>query len=184
MEDSRIVQLYWDRSEDAILETDRKYGRYCLSIAGNILPFREDAQECVNDTYLAAWEAMPPHRPDILSTFLGKLTRRISIDRWRSLTAEKRGGGTMAVALEELGECIPGREDPQARVEARELAGAINAFLEELPQVERKVFLMRYFQMACLEAIQKEFGFSPGKVKSMLHRIRKKLRTYLQEEGY
>lgn len=184
MEDSGIIQLYWDRSEAAITETDRKYGRYCLSIAGNILPSREDAQECVNDTYLAAWEAIPPHRPDILSTFLGKLTRRISIDRWRILTAQKRGGGSMTLALEELGECIPARSDPAAQVEAKELAEAVNRFLAKLPQQERRVFLLRYFHMAGIGKIAKDCGFSDSKVKSMLHRTRKKLRTYLTEEGY
>lgn len=184
MEDSKIVQLYWERSEQALCETDRKYGRYCYSIASNILPFREDAEECVNDTWLAAWEAMPPHRPGVLSTFLGKLTRRISIDRWRSLSADKRGGGNVPVALEELGECIPGREDPQRTLEARELAEAVNGFLETLPPVERRVFLMRYFGLSGLEDIRRKFGFSQSKVKSMLHRTRKKLRTYLEEEGY
>ena len=105
MEDKEIVQLYWQRSEEAITQTDRKYGSYCFSVAKNILPSQEDAQECVNDTYMAAWETIPPHRPDILSTFLGKLTRRISIDRWRAQTADKRGGSAVTVALEELEAC-------------------------------------------------------------------------------
>ena len=184
MEDHEIVALYWQRSESAIEETDRKYGRYCFSIANHIVPYREDAQECVNDTYLAAWEAMPPYRPGVLSTFLGKLTRRISIDRWRRLTAEKRGGGTVAVALEELGECVPSSSDPVAQVEARELAQTISVFLRALSTQERRVFLMRYFELAKLEDIQKEYGFSGAKTKSMLHRTRSKLRTYLQKEGY
>lgn len=184
LEDSAIVQLYWDRSEEAIAQTDRKYGGYCFSIANNILPSREDARECVNDTYLAAWEAIPPHRPDILSTFLGKLTRRVSIDRWRILSAAKRGGGTTAVALEELEECIPSNADPAAQVEAKELAETVNLFLAKLPREERQVFLARYFHMAGIGEIGKEYGFSDSKVKSMLHRTRKKLRTYLTEEGY
>ena len=100
MLDREIVALYWKRSQEAIAETQKKYGKYCLSIAKNILPILEDAQECVNDTYLAAWDAMPPHRPKILSTFLGKLTRRISIDRWRSLSAQKRGGDTACRAAQ------------------------------------------------------------------------------------
>lgn len=130
MEDSRIVDLYWARSEQAIYETQLKYDHYCFSIANNILPFREDAEESVNDTYMAAWNIMPPNRPSILSTFLGKLTRRISIDRWRNLSADKRGGGTVPIALDELAECIPGGSDPVAEVEAKELAKAVGRFLD------------------------------------------------------
>ena len=184
MEDSKIVDLYWERSERAIEETQRKYHPYCFSIANNILPYREDAEESVNDTYLAAWNAIPPNRPGILSTFLGKLTRRISIDRWRSLSAEKRGGGTVPVALEELGECIPGRSDPAAQVEARELAMVIGAFLDMLPQTEKRVFLMRYFDLAGIGDIADNFHMSTARVKSMLHRTRGKLRTHLHKEGY
>ena len=184
MEDSSIVQLYWERSEAAIYETDKKYGRYCLSIADNILPSWEDAQECVNDTYLAAWEAIPPHKPGVLSTFLGKLTRRISIDRWRNLTAQKRGGSTVTLALEELEACIPAQSDPAVQVEAKELAETVNRFLAKLPHQERRVFLARYFHMSSIQKIAEKYGFSDSKVKSMLHRTRKKLRTYLTEEGY
>lgn len=184
MEDSKIVELYWARSESAILETQRKYANYCFRIASNILPIREDAQECVNDTYLAAWNAIPPSRPSVLSTFLGKLTRRISLDRWRNLRAQKRGGGTVMVALEELTDCIPGGSDPAAEVEARELASAISNFLDVLPYMERNVFLMRYFDLAGLKDIESRFRISSSKAKSMLHRTRKKLRAYLQKEGY
>lgn len=184
MEDSKIVDLYWQRSALAIEETQRKYGSYCLSIASNILQMPEDARECVNDTYLAAWNAIPPARPDRLSTFLGKLTRRISIDRWRSLHAEKRGGGTVPVALEELSQCIPGGTDPAKEAEAKELAGVINGFLDTLPHMERKIFLMRYFDLADMEQIEAKFKISNSKLKSMLYRTRKKLRAYLQEEGY
>lgn len=184
MEDSKIVELYWKRSETAIYETQCKYEHYCFSIASNILPFREDAEESVNDTYMAAWNAMPPSRPSILSTFLGKLTRRISIDRWRYLSADKRGGSTVTVALDELAECIPSGSDPVAEVEAKELAAAINHFLDTLPYTERKVFLMRYFDLAKIQDIASEFNMSSSKVKSMLHRTRSKLRIALQEEGY
>lgn len=184
MEDNRIVELYWQRSESAIYETQCKYGHYCFSIASNILPTREDAEESVNDTYMAAWNAMPPNRPNVLSTFLGKLTRRISIDRWRNLTADKRGGSTVTVALDELTECIPSHSNPVTEVEARELAAAINRFLDALPYTERKVFLMRYFDLARLGDIEAAFKMSNGKVKSMLHRTRGKLREYLKKEGY
>lgn len=184
MEDEKIVELYWQRSESAIAETQRKYGRYCFSIARNILPYREDAQECVNDTYLAAWNAIPPSKPNILSSFLGKLTRRISIDRWRNLSAGKRGGGTVALALDELAECIPGSSDPAAEVEAKELAQSIDRFLDTLPFTERKVFLMRYFELAGMKDIGAQLNISDSKVKSMLHRTRAKLRVHLEKEGY
>ena len=184
MEDSKIVELYWQRSESAIYETKQKYEHYCFSIANNILPVREDAEESVNDTYMAAWNAMPPNRPSILSAFLGKLTRRISIDRWRNLSADKRGGGSVPIALDELAECIPGGSDPVVEVEAKELSEAIGRFLDTVPYVERKVFLMRYFELTNLREIASEFHMSIGTIKSMLHRIRSKLRIALEKEGY
>lgn len=184
MDDSNIIELYWQRSEAAISETQSKYGGFLFSIANRILPFREDAQECVNDTYLDAWNAMPPTWPQILPAFLGKLTRRISIDRWRSLNAEKRGGSTVTVALEELAGCIPGGSDPAEEVEARELAQAISRFLDTLPNPERQVLVMRYFHLAGIQEIAARFRMSGPKVKSMLHRTRKKLRAHLEKEGY
>ena len=184
MEDSKIVDLYWARSENAITETKRKYDRYCFSIASNILPFHEDAEECVNDTYLAAWNSIPPSRPSILSTYLGKLTRRISIDRWRKLSADKRGHGPITVALDELAECIPSESNPAEAVEAKALAEVIGRFLDTVPYTERKVFLMRYFDMAKIQDIARGCNMSPSKVKSMLHRTRCKLRIALQKEGY
>ena len=184
MDDCTIVDLYWQRSPQAIYETQTKYAHYCFSIASNILPLREDAEESVNDTYMAAWNAMPPNRPAVLSTFLGKLTRRISIDRWRKLSAGKRGGGVVPLALEELGECIPDGSDPETALEAKELASAISKFLRTLSFTERGVFLMRYFDLAKLQDIESKFNLTNGKVKSMLHRTRIKLRLYLQKEGY
>lgn len=184
MEDSMIVELYWQRSEQAIYETQCKYDRYCFSIASSILPLREDAEESVNDTYMAAWNAIPPNRPGILSTFLGKLTRRISIDRWRRLHADKRGGSTVPLVLEELAACIPGGSDPAAEVEAKELAAAVGRFLDTLPCTERNVFLMRYFELARLQDIADRYNMRLSKLKSMLHRLRKKLRIALEKEGY
>lgn len=184
MDDIQIIDLYWQRSEAAIVETQNKYGVFLFSIANRILPFREDAEESVNDTYLDAWNAIPPTRPHILSAFLGKLTRRISIDRWRSLSAEKRGGSTVTVALEELTGCIPGGSDPAAEVEAKELARAISRFLDTLPHTEQQVLLMRYFHLAGIQEIADSFCMSSSKVKSMLHRTRKKLRAHLAKEGY
>lgn len=165
MEDEQIVALYWERSEAAIRETAAKYEKYCYSIAFGILKNREDAQESVNDTYLDAWNSMPPHRPFLLSTFLGKITRRIAIDRWRRYTAKKRGGGEMAFLLSEL-------------------ARTVNDFLLSLPEEKQKVFLCRYWYADSVSSIAKRTGFSQSKVKSMLYHSRKALREHLDKEGF
>lgn len=184
MDDKTIVDLYFLRNEDAIGLTEEKYGPYCYSIAYNILSNREDAQESVSDTYLAAWNAIPPRRPSVLSAFLGKLTRHISIDRWRQRTAVKRGGGEVAVALEELSECVAGLQNIELEYERKELMKAYTRFLKELPETERRVFLGRYWYMESIEAIATKFGFSQSKVKMLLQRTRIKLRLRFEEEGY
>lgn len=183
MDDKQIVDLYWHRNKTAIDETATKYGPYCHSIAYNILDNDADAEESVNDTYLDAWNSMPPHRPSILSTFLGKITRRISIDRWRRRSAEKRGGGQITVVLDELEECIADEKSVEQEVEAKLLADIINSFVKALPDTEQWVFLCRYWYMDSVESIAKEFGFSQSKVKSMLYRTREKLRARLIKEG-
>ena len=184
MDDQRIVELYWSRSESAVLETDKKYGTYLNSISYNILASREDAQECVNDTYHNAWNAMPPTRPSILSTFLGKITRRLSIDRWRRLNAEKRGGGELTLTLDELEDCVSGSGSVEDEIERQELQKLLSDFLDMLPVTERRVFLCRYWYMDSIQSIALQFGFSQSKVASMLHRTRAKLRTVLEKEGY
>lgn len=184
MDDEKIVALYWKRSESAIQETDSKYGGYLNSISYNILADREDANECVNDTYHDAWNSMPPHRPAVLRTFLGKITRRISIDRWRHISAAKRGGGTLTLVLEELEDCVSGSGSVENEMERRELAELINRFLDVLQPVERRVFLCRYWYMDSIRSISLQFGFSQSKVTSMLYRTRGKLRTLLEKEGY
>ena len=184
MDDELIVKLYWDRSENAIAETDRKYGSYCHSIAYHILQSREDAEESVNDTYMDAWNAMPPHRPSILATFLGKITRRISIDRWRARTRIKRGGEEITLALEELEECVAGGQDAEKVIEHKELAAAIDLFLDTLPVPERRIFLSRYWYVDSIQEIADRYGFSRSKVSSMLHRTRGKLRRQLEKEGF
>ncbi len=187
MEDSRIVELYWARNEAAIAQTEEKYGHYCFTVAYNILGSSEDANESVNDAYMAAWNAMPPHRPQVLSVFLGKLTRRIGISRLRSSTRAKRGGGEPALPLEELAECIPDsspdRCSPEQQVEAGELAAQITSFLGTLPQTEREVFVCRYWFAAGIREISRKFGFSESRVKSMLLRTRERLRRHLSKEG-
>ena len=183
MEDRNIVELYWQRNEGAISETAAKYGPYLYGISYRILASPEDAEECVNDTYHDAWRCMPPHRPSVLSAFLGKITRRISIDRWRCYGAEKRGGGEAALALEELEECVSGSGDVEAEVERLELQKKLDDFLTALPPTERQVFLCRYWYMEPISAIAERFACSGSKVKSMLHRTRKKLRAMLEKEG-
>ena len=183
MEDSQIVSLYWERNEQALAETAAKYGRYCFSIAYNILSRREDADESVNDTYMSAWERIPPHQPALLSAFLGKITRRISLNKWRNRSRHKRGGGEVPLALEELGECIPSQEDVARKAEQKELTQAIVRFLNTLPGTEREVFVCRYWYLADIQQISKAFSFSESKVKSMLHRTRIRLKSHLTEEG-
>ncbi|MBR5114263.1 MAG: sigma-70 family RNA polymerase sigma factor [Oscillospiraceae bacterium] len=184
MEDDRIIDLYWQRNESAISETAAKYGKYLHSISYRILLNTEDAEECVNDTYNDAWRSMPPYRPSVLSTFLGKITRRISIDLWRKYSAEKRGGGVMALALDELEECVSGTGDVETEIERLALQNKLNGFLSALPRVERQVFVCRYWYMDPISDIAKQFAFSESKVKSMLFRTRNKLRTMLAKEGY
>lgn len=183
MEDSRILDLYFQRSEDAIRETDKKYGSYCFSIARSILASRSDAEEAVNDTYMATWNAIPPHAPKSLAAFLGKITRRISINKWQANRTAKRGGGEAALALDELAGCIPSGWDMEQEMEAVELQNLLNRFVRALPEAERRVFVLRYWYLEPVGGIAKRFGFSQSKVKSMLFRTRNKLRTELEKEG-
>lgn len=182
MEDKQIVMLFWQRDETAITEAQSKYDRYCRTIADNLLHNREDAEECVNDAYRSAWDAIPPHRPAHLSTFLGKITRRLALKRLRSRNAQKRGGGETALPLAELEDCIPSGQDIDSRLDAHELAQVINRFLEQLSADERRVFLRRYWFFDSIEAISTRYGFGQSKVKMMLLRTRKKLLLHLQKE--
>ena len=184
MDDACIVELYWKRSESAIRESAVKYGDYCRCIAFNILFNREDAEESVNDTWLDAWNNMPPHKPSVLSTFLGKITRRISIDRWRYKHADKRGGGEMPLVLEELEECVSSSADTEKAIEQQEMTAIIRDYLDALSPSERRVFLRRYWYMDSVSAISRDFGFSESKVASLLYRTRQKLRSKLESEGY
>lgn len=183
MEDHKIVDLFWMRSEQAIAETSSRYGKYCYSIAYNILSDGRDADEAVNDTYMGAWNSMPPHRPSILRTFLGKITRRISLKKYRDANRDKRGGGIVALAFDELSECIPAAESTEEQVMAMELSEILNRFVAGLPDAERRVFLCRYWYFDSIDTISRDFNFSTGKVKSMLHRTRVKLLHYLRQEG-
>jgi len=145
MEDTKIIDLYFARDQEAIAQTDKKYGPYCYRIAYNVLGNVQDAEESVSDTYLAAWNRIPPTRPEKLGSFLGKIARYISIDRWRSDRTKKRGGDAVALALEELGECIGGGTEPERAMEQKCIVKALNVFLAKLSQEERNVFLRRYW---------------------------------------
>lgn len=184
MDDKQIVDLYFARNEQAIRETAKKYGKYCFSIARNILQNNSDAEETVNDTYMGAWNSIPPHRPALLSTYLGKITRRLALKRWTANRTQKRGGGEIALALEELAGCIPSDFDVESRIKTAELTQILNVFVRNLPKPEGQVFLCRYWYLDSIEAIARRFDFSQSKVKSMLSRTRKKLYTHLQKEGY
>ena len=181
-EDQKIIDLYWNRSENAITETAVKYGRYCTSIAYGILKSREDAQECVSDAYLTAWNAIPPRRPNDLGTYLGKITRNLSIDRLRTRNRDKRGGGEMPLALEELEEVVVGSDSPENEAIRKELAASMNRFLRELTVKERYVFVRRYWYLDSLADIAKNTGFSGSKVASMLFRLRGRLKKQLIKE--
>ena len=184
MEDREIVALYWARQDRAIGETAKKYEAYLDTVARRILGDPLDAAECVNDTYLAAWNSIPPNKPEHLAGYLAKLTRRIAMKVWRGRDAQKRGGGEAALSLEELGDCIPAPGSLEGALEARELGKAIDAFLRKLPETERRVFLKRYFYSQSIREIGQSFGFTNSKVETMLFRTRKKLGAYLQKEGY
>ncbi len=145
MEDREIVNLYWERNSNAIKETASKYGGYCKAIAKNILGNNEDAEECVNDTYLNTWNSIPPNRPNVLSTYLGKITRNLSFDRFRHRHADKRGGEEIELVLDELGECVSGADSVEQEVEKKELIRAINSFLDTLSQEKCNIFLCRYW---------------------------------------
>lgn len=183
MEDSNIVSLYWDRSEEAIAQTDTKYGAYLYGIAWHILEDRQDSEESVSDTYLAAWNGIPPKKPNVLSAFLGKITRRISIDRWRRNTAAKRGGGQMELVLEELSECVSDGESLEERFEQKELVRAVRRFVSALPERQRNIFVCRYFYLDSVGEIAERFGCSENTVSTVLHRTRKKLQKQLRGEG-
>jgi len=170
MDDEKIVDLYWQRSEDAIPETARKYGSYCRIIAYNILSDFQDADECVNDTWLGAWNSMPQNRPNRLAPYLGKLTRWLSLARLRDKSCLKRGCGETNIALEELSECLDSGESPEKQVEQKELTEAIHNFLTGLDDEQRNVFLARYWFMTPIKEIAEKFNFSQSKVKSMLMR--------------
>ena len=182
MEDSQIIDLYWARDERALTETERKYGSYCRSISYQIVKNRLDVEECVNDTYLRAWNAMPPQRPLRLPPFLGRIARNTALDRWDYNTAEKRNGGMEAV-LEELEECVGGTPLEET-ADLHCLGETISDYLDTVSPAARRVFLRRYWYCDSMAEIALRYGFTQGKVKSTLFRTRQGLRDHLIREGY
>ena len=183
MEDHEIIDLYWAREERALEESDRKYGRLCRSVAYQILNSREVSEECVNDTWLRSWQAMPPHRPGILSAFFSKITRNLSLDRYKAARAEKRGGGQLPLALDELAGCLPSAQNVEQEAELQELTRLLDRFLRTLPQKECCIFLRRYWYLDGVKEIAKRYDMAEGSVKSSLYRTRQKLKTVLEREG-
>jgi len=184
MEDGKILDLFFARDDRALDEAQKKYGAYCLSVARGILSCEQDAEEAVNDTWLRAWNSIPPQRPTFLRLFLAKITRNLAFTRWRDASAAKRGGGEVTLALEELADCIPGGEGADARLNARELARTIRSFLDTIGQREQDIFLRRYFYVEPTAEIARRYDMKPDNVLRILSRTRMKLKDYLLKEGY
>ena len=183
MKDNEIIDLYWNRDEAAITATADTYGNYCYSIAYNILYNNEDAEECVNDTWLNAWKSIPPQRPNRLSTYLGKITRNLSLDRYKLLTAQKRGMGQVELALSELEGCVPAQVDVEQIMDEKMLVSAIETFLRAQLQTERNIFVGRYWYLYSIRELAEGYCMSESKVTSLLHRMRRKLKLHLEKEG-
>ena len=182
MEDAEIVALYFARDEQAIVQTQQKYDRYCRYIAENILSSDEDVEECLNDAYHKAWNTIPPQAPTLLSGYLGMLTRQIAFDRYRENRRVKRGGGELALVLDELQDCIEDRSMPSVQ-ETAALQDTLNRFFMQQPSRTRIVFLQRYWYGARVENIARSLGMSQAGVNTLLCRTRKKLKKFLEKEG-
>lgn len=183
MKDRQIIDLYWARDESAIRETARAYGGYCYSIAFNILNDREDSEECLNDTWMNAWGSIPPHAPNDLSTYLGKITRNLSLNRYKQKRAQRRGGGSVEIALSDLEECIPDPLGVEHVTEHIVLVHAIETFLRDCAQTERAIFLGRYWYLYSIRDLARAYQMNENKVTSLLFRMRKKLKEFLEKEG-
>ncbi len=184
MEDEEIVELFWKRSESALTEVEHKYFKYCRSIAFSILRCNEDAEECVNDAFARAWNAIPPARPSVLRTYLGKITRNLSLNALEKINAEKRGFGQVPLALSELDECISGYDsESDWHIEEKMITQTVNKFLGRLTLEQQRVFVRRYWYTSSIEEIATDYGLSQSKVKSILFRLRKKLKRELEKEG-
>ena len=184
MDDSQIMDLYWQRNEEAIQETDRKFGSYCFAIADNILHNAEDAKECVNDTWLKVWNAIPPQRPNNLRMFVAKIVRNLSFNRFNAHSAAKRGSGEILLVLDELSECLAGNSNVEHEYAAKELGQCIRGFIRTLPERDGNVFVRRCFYTEAVSEIAKRYALTENNVMVILSRTRKKLKTHLIEEGF
>ena len=183
MTDQEIISLFFSRSENAIAQTAKKYGKYCHTIAYHILKNHEDSEECVNDTYLKAWKTIPPQKPNYLSAYLGKITRNTALHRYAKQTAKKRGTGEFPLALDELSECIPSTENTEKTLLEEELTRMLNTFLTELTTETRNIFLRRYWYFSSIQEIARDFGMKESNVRVILFRTREKLKIFLEKEG-
>lgn len=183
MKDREIIELYWMRNEGAITATAEKYGNYCHTIAYNILRSKEDAEECANDTYLGAWNSIPPQRPSRLSIYLGKIARNLALNRYKSYTAEKRGRGQVELVLSELEASVSAEANVEKTFEEKELVAAIDRFLYAKPKLNRNIFIRRYWYLDAIREIADTYGMSESKVSSLLFRMRNELRIFLEKEG-
>ena len=183
MEDTYIIELFWSRDESAIQLVDKKYNSTCYSIAWKILMNREDSEECVNDTWLRTWNTIPPSRPSVLSTFLAKIVRNLSLNRYRDMHALKRGGNSVNIAIEELNECITDGKTVEKDMEYKLLTESIEDFLWKQTKRKRTVFLKRYFYVMDIKEIAEELDIKEGTVKSILSRMRKELAVWLEKEA-
>lgn len=184
MDDQEIITLFFERNQNAITETQQKYGAYLRTIADNILKNAEDTEECLSDTMLRAWDVIPPQKPVRLKLFLAKIIRNLAFDRYKSRTADKRGGGELNAILDELSECIADASDVEKELDGRALREALSAFVGALPAKDRRIFVRRYFYADPVEQIARELGITAGACSTALSRIRKKLRSYLEQEGF
>lgn len=184
MEDQDIIGLYWRRDEQALRETQQKYGAYCSAIARNILVSPEDSQECVQDALLRLWDTIPPQWPRCLQAYLGRLTRNLAVNRLRAMTAQRRGGGLQHLPLEELRDLAGGQGDPPSELEKQRLADSISVFLRGLSAEKRQIFLLRYWYAEPLGQVAAETGLTQDKVRNDLFRLRKKLKKHLEKEGF
>ena len=184
MDDKQIISLYCARTENAITETEKKYGSLCRRTAFDILRSDEDAEECVNDTFLKVWESIPPQNPDNLPAFLRKITRNTALHIWEKHSAAKRGAGQIPLALEELQECLPAADDVAQSVNAALLTELLNRFLSNLSTDSRKIFMQRYWYMRSVREIADDLLIGESKVKVSLHRTRKSLKQFLEKEGF
>lgn len=184
MEDHQIIALYIKRDEQAVAETERAYGSYCFSVANNVLNSYPDAEEVVADTWLKAWNTIPPQKPQSLKLYLAKIARNLALSKWRARSAGKRGGGQVLVALEELGDCVSDRQDVGCHLDRKELGRILSAFLRREHPRDRAVFLQRYFYLESTAQISRQFGLTEANVLQILSRTRRKLKKYLIQEGY